>query len=92
MTSFTAKMLNLGDRRPEDLDSVFDTEYLKSNLGSRTAKGGIIVFASQLIKFVSQTGSQIWLARLLAPDDFGLIAMVAVFSGFMQMFQDMGLT
>lgn len=92
MSSFTAKLRGLGHRRPADPDSVFDTDYLKSNLGSRAAKGGIIVFASQLIKFLSQTGSQVVMARLLLPSDFGLIAMVAFFTGFMQLFQDMGLT
>jgi len=92
MSTLTAKLRSLGYKRPEDLDAVFDTGYLKDGLGSRAAKGGVIVFASQLVKFISQTGSQVILARLLAPADFGLIAMVVVFSGFMNLFQDMGLT
>ena len=92
MTSLVAKLRNPGQKHPEDLDAVFDTSYLKDGLGSRAAKGGVIVFASQLVKFISQTGSQVILARLLAPSDFGLLAMVLVFSGFMTLFQDMGLT
>lgn len=80
---------SIAEANPDDL---FDTDYLKQNLGSRAAKGGVIVFASQLVKFITQTGSQIALARLLAPSDFGLIAMVMVFSGFMNLFQDMGLS
>lgn len=89
---FAGKLKGLGFRRSGDPDAIFATEHLKKNLGSRTAKGGIVVFVSQLIKFLSQMGSQVVLARLLLPADFGLIAMVAAFSGFLFLFQDMGLT
>lgn len=92
MTAPQAKIRSIFSRGGGDRDALFDTDYLKKNLSSRAAKGGVIVFASQIVKFITQTGSQVVLARLLAPEDFGLIAMVMVFSGFMHLFQDMGLT
>lgn len=75
-----------------DKDRVFDTEHLKANLSSRSARGGAVTFASQITKFTLQTGSQVVLARLLTPADFGLIAMVSVVANFVNIFQDMGLT
>ena len=45
-------------------------------------------FLSQVITF----GVGILLMRLLTPNDFGLIAMVTVFSGFVAIFKDFGLT
>ena len=37
-----------------------------------------------------QLGLRVLLARLLLPDDFGLVAMVTVVSGFLLMFNDFG--
>ncbi len=37
-----------------------------------------------------QLGISIYLARLLAPEAFGLVGMIAVFTGFAGMFTDMG--
>ncbi len=43
--------------------------------------------SSQVLQF----GLSVILARLLAPDDFGLIGMMLVFTGFAQLFNEMGL-
>ncbi len=55
-------------------------------------RGGAITLAAQAIKFALQMGSTMVLARLLTPDDFGLIAMVLVVTGFAAMFKDAGLS
>lgn len=47
---------------------------------------------AQVIKFVLITASTVVLARLLTPEDFGLIAMVTVVVNFAQMFKDAGLS
>lgn len=70
----------------------FDTQYLKSDLKERSVRGGAITLTSQVIKFLLQTGSTIVLARLLTPQDYGLIAMVTVITGFIAQFKDMGLS
>lgn len=48
--------------------------------------------AGQGVHLVLQVGSTAILARLLAPRDFGLIAMVAAFVAFIGLFRDVGLT
>jgi PST family polysaccharide transporter len=70
----------------------FDTEYLKSDLKGRSVRGGTITMTAQVIKFVLQIGSTVVLARLLTPQDYGLVAMVTVISGFVALFKDMGLS
>ncbi len=69
-----------------------DTEHLKSDLKGRSIRGGAITVFSQGCKFVLQTGSTVVLARLLTPDDFGLIAMVMAVTGFAMMFSSLGLS
>jgi len=65
---------------------------LKADLGRRSVRGGAITFVGQGAKFFLQLGSTMVLARLLTPQDFGLIAMVAAVSGFILVFKDMGLS
>jgi len=47
---------------------------------------------AQVVKFMLHTGSIIVLGRLLTPQDYGLIAMVTVITGFVALFKDMGLS
>jgi len=47
---------------------------------------------AQVIKFLLHTGSTVVLARLLTPQDYGLIAMVTAITGFVALFKDMGLS
>lgn len=46
---------------------------------------------AQGLRFMMQVGSTILLARLLTPEDFGLVAMVVVLVNFVALFQDAGL-
>jgi O-antigen/teichoic acid export membrane protein len=46
----------------------------------------------QGVSFLLQIGSTAILARLLMPEQFGLIGMVAAFTGFAQIFKDLGLS
>ena len=73
-------------------NNFFDTEYLKTNLKGRSVRGGAVTMAAQGVRFVLQMGSTVVLARLLTPQDFGLIAMVTAVTGFVVMFKDMGLS
>ena len=70
----------------------FDTEHLTSALGSRIARGGVVTIVSQSLKFSLSILATAVLARLLTPQDYGLIGMVAVFTGFVAMFKDLGLS
>src|SRR5438445_7332212 len=75
-----------------DGDHHFRTEHLKADLGSRTARGGAVTLAAQLLKFLISTISTIVLARLLTPLDYGLIGMVAIVVNFVGMFPFLGLS
>src|ERR1041385_1759618 len=70
----------------------FDTEHLTAALGSHTARGGVVTLVSHGLKFALSIVATAILARLLTPKDYGLIGMVAVFTGFVAMFKDMGLS
>src|SRR5437773_12239236 len=67
------------------------TDHLQKDLGARSARGGAITFAAQVVRFAIRTASTILLARLLTPRDYGLIGMVVVLVDFVSMFQYLGL-
>jgi len=73
-------------------DRHFSTDRLKANLGERTARGGAVTVISQGFKFIASIAATVVLARLLRPADYGLIGMVAVVTGFVTMFKDLGLS
>lgn len=64
-----------------------DTESLKR----RSVHGSFATVLSQCAKLAIQIGSQVILARLLFPAEFGLIAMVYPVVAFLQVFNDIGL-
>ena len=70
----------------------FRTDRLKDDLGRRAARSGAVTILSQGVKFITMMAATVILARLLTPQDYGLIGMVAVIIGFVSMFKDMGLS
>jgi len=83
---------NSTNQKVESNDHHFNTDHLKENLKERSVKGGAITMIAQFSKLVLQIGSNVFLARLLTPSDFGLVAMVTVVATFIIMFKDMGLS
>lgn len=67
------------------------TYSLKVDLRRKTVKGVAWTILSQVSRLLITLVVTAVLARLLSPKDFGLIAMVAVFSSFFTLFNDMGL-
>jgi len=61
-------------------------------LSDVAAKGTAVSVGAQLVRFVLQLGSMIVLARLLAPADFGLVAMVTAVIGVAEIVRDLGLS
>jgi O-antigen/teichoic acid export membrane protein len=76
----------------DDENRHFRTDHLKDDLAGRSARGGAVTVGAQAFKFVLSTVAAIILARLLTPDDYGLIAMVAILVNFVGMFQYLGLS
>ena len=74
----------------EARDTPFETDHLKADLSGRSVRGGAITLGSQSAKFLLQMVSTVVLARLLIPEDFGLIAMMMVVVGFAAVFKDLG--
>lgn len=58
---------------------------------SELKRGGSLTILAQACKFFLKIGSTAVLARYIAPADFGLVAMVTVVTGFLEMFKDAGL-
>lgn len=73
-------------------DKKINSIELSADIEKKSAKGGLIVFAAQFAKLFLQIISNVALARLLTPDDFGLVAMVMALSTFMVLFKDLGLS
>ena len=76
----------------QDKNQLFSNDHLKTGLKERAVKSAGITMAAQCIKLTLQLGSIAILARLLQPSDFGLIAMVTVFTGLALQFMEGGLS
>ncbi|ACU06799.1 probable succinoglycan transport protein [Flavobacteriaceae bacterium 3519-10] len=71
-----------------------NTKYLRkiSDLKNESVSGGMWSMLGQVINFSVQILGTMVLARVLFPEDYGLIAVVGTFTGFVAVFRDMGLT
>ncbi len=70
----------------------FDTDHLKVGLKRRAVRGSGVTIISQIVSFFIQFAGTMILARILTPEDFGLIAMVTTFSLLLQNFGVSGFT
>ena len=61
-------------------------------LGQRAARGALVTLTAQALKILVQLASVVVLARLLAPHDYGLVAMVLALIGVGEIFRDFGLS
>lgn len=73
-------------------ENYFNTDNLAADLKKLSVEGGAIVLITQISKFCLQMGSTVILARLLTPNDYGLIGMATVIVRFVQLFKDLGLS
>jgi O-antigen/teichoic acid export membrane protein len=70
----------------------FATDHLLANLRQRTISSGVVTAAAQGVQFFMNLAYIMVLARLLVPQEFGLVAMVTTVMGFLRIFQDAGLS
>src|SRR5260221_1176386 len=68
------------------------TDHLLENIGQRTVRGGILVFAAQGIKVLAQFGAVVVLARLLPPAACGLVAMSGALYAMLDPIREFGLS
>jgi PST family polysaccharide transporter len=71
---------------------VVETSHLVDDLRARSSQGVVFTGGGQAVRFALQFLSTVVLARLLTPDDFGVIAMVMAVAGFIGLFKDLGLS
>src|SRR5882672_9468323 len=75
----------------EGVGVYFEDHRESKDLGRLALRGGIVSVAMQYGNGVLQIVAAIVLARLLAPEDFGLVAIVTVLTSFAPMLIDFGL-
>jgi O-antigen/teichoic acid export membrane protein len=62
------------------------------DLKGKTIRGGVARLCAQGANLLLRVGSLMVLARLLGPEDFGLVGMVTAFTGILMLFRDFGLS
>jgi polysaccharide transporter, PST family len=70
----------------------FSTGHLLKGLKGRAISSGLVTALSQIAQLGLNLVSIMILSRLLAPLDFGLVAMVTTVTGFLRIFNDAGLS
>jgi polysaccharide transporter, PST family len=68
----------------------FDDSARHDDLHRRSLRSGAIGVVSQVGNVATQVISTIVLARILVPEDFGLVAMVSAITGYITIFIDLG--
>lgn len=68
-----------------------DNPDINKDLRSKAIQGGSISITSKILSTIIQIGGVVLLARLLSPDDFGLVAMATVITAFFFVFNELGL-
>jgi O-antigen/teichoic acid export membrane protein len=64
----------------------------RSTLKRESVRSATITVTTQVVGLILQTVSTVVLARLLTPQEYGLVAMVLVLTIFVKRFQDLGLS
>ncbi|NLD35997.1 MAG: MOP flippase family protein [Desulfatiglans sp.] len=72
--------------------SFFAPQHPNTDLKKQSLRGGAVTLTSQSLSLVIHLGSTMILARILSPQDYGIIAMVAAITGFAGVFSDLGLS
>jgi O-antigen/teichoic acid export membrane protein len=75
----------------EGAEAHFEDHKESKDLGLLVLRGGMLSVAMQYGNGLLQVAAAIVLARLLAPEDFGLVAMVTVLTSFAPLLIDFGL-
>jgi PST family polysaccharide transporter len=63
-----------------------------ADLKRKSVRGGAVTIVSQAVSIAIQITSTVILARLLSPDDYGVLAMVFAVTSFAGLFRDLGLS
>lgn len=78
-----------GDLSP---DAELATDHLTQDLGRRSRRGGAVLLGAQMVRVLGQMATLVVLARLLPPQAFGLLAMVAAIGLVLDLVKEFGLS
>jgi O-antigen/teichoic acid export membrane protein len=67
-------------------------DHVQTDLGGRTVRGGTLTVSAELVRQALWLIAGIAIARVLTPQEIGLVAMVIVITGFVDLFNDLGLS
>jgi polysaccharide transporter, PST family len=70
--------------------SAYFDRGVPEGLGARSARGALAMIVARAVTAVLQIGCILWLARLLTPEDYGLVAMVTALTGSAPLLVDLG--
>jgi len=73
-----------------EVSRFFDENRAQAGHGRRAAISGVNSMVFRVVNAVFQIGSVIFLARLLSPEDYGLVGMVLAVTGFAPLLVDLG--
>jgi O-antigen/teichoic acid export membrane protein len=76
----------------ERFKRLLESQATNSDLKSRTIRSGAFAIGAEGVEFFLRLGSIIVLARLLVPEQFGLVAMVMAITAIAERFKDLGLS
>jgi O-antigen/teichoic acid export membrane protein len=76
---------------PSAAEQHLRTDDVRAEVGVRAARGGAVTMVSQGLRFALMLVSTAVLGRLLTPEDYGLVGLVAIVMGFVALFKDLGL-
>ena len=76
---------------PSDQDPYLSLDGVRANLAHRSARSGVVRVSGRGAQMLLGIGSAMILARLLTPEDFGLLVLANLFIAFVNSFRDMGL-
>jgi O-antigen/teichoic acid export membrane protein len=77
--------------KSQNTQDYFQVEHMKHGLKERAIRGGVFTYLTRMVNYPLQLASTILLARLLLPEDFGLITMVTSINGILLQLRDIGL-
>jgi PST family polysaccharide transporter len=72
------------------VSAYFEDSKPQEDHARKSVRGGAVSIAARAINAVVQIGSVLFLARLLTPEDYGLVSMVTALTGFAPALVDLG--
>ncbi len=78
----------MSERSP---DRYLTTDHLMSDLRGLVVRNGIVAFSTKILRTIVMVATTAVLARILTPEDFGIVAIGLVVTGLVAIFADSGL-